>query len=511
MKRWWVKPVLFLGAILLALSTLLLSSRVRSKNAVERYKDELRAKGEKLNVNELTPPRVDPEKNGLKLFNEASHSMDSGLGVLDRNVPPAMRTVVPGKAMVGWRQGEIVSEYGSGFITNSWADIEQALKSQSPCLALLQQAGEFPFLDFELDYKQGFSMPLPHLIKMKRAAVLLSSAAIDALHRNDSFAAVTNVHTLLALQSAWKNEPTLISQLVRIAMAQITANAQWELLQATNLTDAQLALLQRDWMDLEFVRPMENALVFERGWSSVTIQQLRTSNSPSAMFAAFSAATSSGGGSVGWLGNFGQIAKRKTSDTLWRVSWSYSDELAALKGDEVLVETVRQVRTNDYFKDALLERDRKLTALGLDHPGTNWLRDELDDALTILGVESVNSVGHSLDRLLTTEAVRRMAVTGIALKRYRLRHAAWPADLDALVPEFLPQVPRDPVDGHMLRYHWNPDGTFLLYCIGKDGVDNGGDPAPDGPIKSWLRSRDWVWPQPASPADIQNYYSNPPK
>jgi len=149
--------------------------------------------------------------------------------------------------------------------------------------------------------------------------------------------------------------------------------------------------------------------------------------------------------------------------------------------------------------------------LGLDRPNTNWLRNELNDELTDLG--SVQGLSRALDRFLTAEATRRMAITSIALKRYQLRHAKWPSDLNALVPEFLPQVPRDPVDGHSLRYQVTSDNSFLLYSIGKDGVDNGGDPTPDGTSKTfqWQRGRDWVWPQPATPQEVQHYYDNPPK
>jgi hypothetical protein len=66
-------------------------------------------------------------------------------------------------------------------------------------------------------------------------------------------------------------------------------------------------------------------------------------------------------------------------------------------------------------------------------------------------------------------------VTAIALKRYQLRHGNYPTDLSMLVPEFLSTVPRDPVDGKLLRYRLNPDGTFLLYSVGEDGKDDGGD------------------------------------
>jgi len=114
---------------------------------------------------------------------------------------------------------------------------------------------------------------------------------------------------------------------------------------------------------------------------------------------------------------------------------------------------------------------------------------------------------------MEVEAARQLTVTAIALKRFQLRQGNYPQDLNALVPEFLSSVPRDPVDGQPLRYRVNPDGTFLLYSVGEDGQDNGGDPSPAANSKSfvaWLKGRDFVWPQPATPEEIAAYRAKAP-
>jgi hypothetical protein len=98
------------------------------------------------------------------------------------------------------------------------------------------------------------------------------------------------------------------------------------------------------------------------------------------------------------------------------------------------------------------------------------------------------------------------------LKRYQLKHGNYPADLISLVPEFIPAVPLDPVDGQPLRYRLNADGTFLLYSVGENGKDDGGNPALEKGVTSasfnWqnIHALDWVWPQPATAEEIQKYY-----
>jgi hypothetical protein len=152
MKKWWVKLLLVLGVVVLALAVLITTSSVHSKNAVERYKDQLRAAGEKMDFKDLIPPHVDPNKNGRELFLQAFTSLaPTANGMLSTNTPYAMRMVAPGKAVVGWQQPEIVPDFGMP-VTNTWADLDQQLQMGSVAIDSLHQAAERPQLDFELDY-----------------------------------------------------------------------------------------------------------------------------------------------------------------------------------------------------------------------------------------------------------------------------------------------------------------------------------------------------------------------
>jgi len=505
-KRWWVKLRLGLGVILLVLLAWLLASSIYPKNGVERYKDQLRASGEKLTIDELVPPRVPPEKNGAELFNQASPYSKFHGGVIDTNRPPAKQMVGPGKAMIGWAQPGIMSADHGKIVTNSWKDIEADLKYRAPGVEMLQKAVTYPELDFGLNY-YDLGHYLDYTIGMRQAARLLSAASSFKLHRGDTPSAATNLHTSLALVNVWKNEPLVVSQAQRLAMASIACDAQWELLQATNLTDSELATLQRDWEEMEFVRPMEDALKMTRVLRLQEIQQFRSSNSPSmSLRSIFGSNTSSSSNMIKDLADAG---RHKTWDVLWRVSWSYEDELHDLQGYQVLIDTVRQIETNGFFEGALLEKNRKLKALQLS--GTNWLRDSLNNYFMDVFGNAPESLGRVTDVMLAREAARRLAMTAITLKRYQLRHGAWPADLKALVPEVLSEVPKDPVDGQPLRYRPNADGTFLLYSIGSDGKDDGGDPTITDSSYNWLHAGDWVWPQPATPKEVQDYYDHLPK
>ena len=89
------------------------------------------------------------------------------------------------------------------------------------------------------------------------------------------------------------------------------------------------------------------------------------------------------------------------------------------------------------------------------------------------------AVSGSLKSLDKVELDRRGHRTLMALERYRLAHGEYPDSLAPLVPEFLKEVPIDPWSGKPLRYKrlaaQDEQGRdYLLYSVGKDGVDNGG-------------------------------------
>jgi hypothetical protein len=418
-----------------------------------------------------------------------------------------MTIVAPGKASVAWRQSEMVSFRRGRLVTNTWAEVGEYLTNQGYALGMLEQATERKEFDFELDFHQ-IPIPTDHLSKMRDAAELLSTEAIFNLRSGDPSAAATNLQTLLALANAGRDEPMAGSQIYRLNMIQKAVAVQWEWLQASNITDEQLAGLQVRWTNLDLVAPTEKAMEMTRATSSVTRNLMRAGTGPFA---------SSGGGVGGMgrysIGEFFQSLRHRVAEALWRESWSYDDELNMMEGEQVMIETLRQVETNGYFKDALAERERKISALGLDHTNANWLRTRLGTRYSEFGAQQIRGMAGGLDRVLATEAARQCAIAAIALKRYELRHGTLPKELGGLLPEFLAAVPHDPADGKPLRYRLNGDGTFRLYSVGTDGIDDGGDPMPvlAGNFYQWQPARDLVWPQPATPAEVQNYYDHPPK
>ena len=103
--------------------------------------------------------------------------------------------------------------------------------------------------------------------------------------------------------------------------------------------------------------------------------------------------------------------------------------------------------------------------------------------------ESIVTLAGVVRKVMRVEAAKQIVVTAIGLKRYQLKHGNYPPNLDSLVPEFLSVIPTDPVDGKPLNYRLKADGTFLLYSVGENGKDDGGDPSLKKGVESSSLSR----------------------
>ena len=81
----------------------------------------------------------------------------------------------------------------------------------------------------------------------------------------------------------------------------------------------------------------------------------------------------------------------------------------------------------------------------------------------------------SYERASQSENLAHLA---FALAIYRAEHGQYPDRLDALVPKYAPEVPRDRFAGEPLRYR-RTGADYILYSVGENGRDDGGRRAGD--------------------------------
>ena len=69
-------------------------------------------------------------------------------------------------------------------------------------------------------------------------------------------------------------------------------------------------------------------------------------------------------------------------------------------------------------------------------------------------------------------------MVALALERYRLAKEQLPESLSVLAPDWIKVVPGDVFSGQGLKYQRSTNGTFLLYSVGLNGVDDAGEWPP---------------------------------
>jgi hypothetical protein len=470
----------------------LLFERHRAKSALAQYEKELLARGEKLTFVELIPPFPEGE-NAAAEFVRLAKSLQAG-PTLTLNAPPSMKLVAPGKALVIVKHG---SWEGSGTRkTFTWDDASADLKKNADPLAQLRQIVRSPILRSTLNYR-GHSTLLPHLASSKSAAQWLSVSSLHNLHSGNVTAAIDDIESILMINRLSADEPILISQLVRIAIGAIAVQNCWAVLQADNISEEELARLQRIVGDIDLVTPMMAAFRGERVMARDTIQMLRgATDAEFEKFIETNSAMSEDDEETSAISNvpyneeIRSVIRAAIIVPMWRFVWSYEDERHLLEEVQALISATEEGKAHRSASPVSTTAKRIN-----DRRGQSWNRLATD---LFIGATAKAPL-----RAFRFETHRALTATAIALKRCHLRHGKYPANLDQLVPEFLAAHPIDWMDGQKLRYRLEGN-SFVLWSVGDNGTDEGGTPAQSGSYLLY-NGPDIVWPQPASEAEVEAY------
>lgn len=117
-------------------------------------------------------------------------------------------------------------------------------------------------------------------------------------------------------------------------------------------------------------------------------------------------------------------------------------------------------------------------AVGTLLPGFAWLRAHAGERDEQARAEMQRGLETTAARVVS--AASRASIA-LAVRGHRLATGSLPGSLDVLVPEWLESLPRDPfrTDGAPLGYRANGDGSFVVWSVGEDGEEDGGDTERD--------------------------------
>ena len=503
MRRWRKRIKLFLGSAALLVLTFIVVEHIRGWWGLSHRLKQLKAEGEEFSIDRLAPQRPPPDQNAYLGLEILTNQISSLLTNLD-DVPLSLRFAAPGKGIVAWRLKEWKSFDRK--TTNNWSRIEPALEPTSDLFAKIHLALQKPAFDSGFDYHRCFQqMSLPSLSTMKQTAQVLSAEFLFEMNQGRFEAGHERLEDLVKLVRCQTPEPLLILQLMRQACFSFAFNNTWEALQAPIWNEAQLASLQSAWEDCELASDFGASMKMERALNLDYYQQLKHSHVKLATALqereTVDEVTDGGfGQAFGSLPTHGFFLKWVHAP-LWQIAWADQDALYALNRWQSLILLERKARSNSW---TAISREANM------EPGNNSILPMFGrvqqlgfyDKLRLLFANESFSINDMVARrALEFQTQQRMALAAIAISRYRLVYGAFPPDLSALVPTFLKTLPRDSIDGEVLRYELHQPGSFVLYSVGEDGRDNGGDPTATDSTKNYTRiwdGRDAVWPTPAT-------------
>jgi hypothetical protein len=492
----WRYFFLFLGLVALV-AAFYAEEDWRGHRAWAKYKRELEAQGVRFDLSAHVPPSVPPEENFAVAIEQAigmSPRYDAVSGKLrpqTRKEPYSNSWVTARMDLRAWQAAFLTLTNNnapqSDTPTNpppgraqAAADVLAALSDCEAAIAELREASQRPFSRFRIVYGQDdpASILLPHLGQAKwiSQVVQLRSTAELALHRTDE--AFRDVMLLFSLADASRDEPLLISQLVRLSIMSIVLRPLCEGMD--QWSELQLSALQQRLVPLDLCKQIRRALEAEsillgnreidylRG-SPGKLKDLQTSFGTDAGISPLLAVAPGG-----WF-DFEQVNYTR----LFR---------------EELLPTI-DVRNRQIAPSASRRLEQRFAALK-GSPFAMMLRH---DTFAALLLPHVTSVAQKTSFFQTGVDA---ATVACALQRYRLEHGRFPDTLDPLVPQFMTALPHDVINGQPLHYRRTAGDQFVLYSVGWNETDDGGTV---GVSKTGdtidQQAGDWVWASSAPTTD----------
>ena len=503
-KRWCKRLAYVAAGFVLILALALLVERIPGGWALSNRLTDLARRGERLSLSDLKPKRPTSDQNVFTELLTLTNRVSAVVSNLDLVSPPSLRLSSPGKAVVLANLDEWSRD---GKTTNDWQQLGSALHAAKEIIATLESAAQRPAYDGGVDYDKGFvDFQLQPIAVIKQSCQLLSWSALYALKQGDLEAAHKDLMALVALVAKQTPEPLVICQLVRLACAAYAFNTTWQALQAGGWSDAQLSSLQSAWQRCDFVNDMAYAMEMERAMTLDYYDQIRHSRQKLAFVIQQHEKTQEmTDGAFGTLPTKGFVLNWLHLP-VWRMAWAAQDELASLEQWQFMIERERLARTNGWAA----------LAGAPAWPKQHW-RLSFDDKeklgwynrLRFLFASENFSISDPLIRkTLEAQTQQQMTLTALGIQRYRLKTGRLPSQLSDLVPGYLAALPRDFMSGKVLLYRLRPAGDgFLLYSVGEDGKDDGGNAAQQDDKKTYRQiwdGRDGVWPSAATEEEARS-------
>ncbi len=472
----------------------------RGKRAWRQYRRAVEAQGQKLGVVAVAPPPIPDEKNfALMPLLRPLFDFTQGTGGLHWNdtngmarvqnlsadLRPSGRTTNDHVVLGNLEKGTFADLAACAAFYHGNTNYPQAPEGAAPATVILTALGRFdaelkelqeaaasrPECRFPIPWQTepSWAILLPHLAPIKALTVLTSARATAELEAGRAADAFEDLKLGLRFSDGIRDEPLLIDHLVRLATLGVDLQTLREGLLRHAWTEAQLSTVERHLGSINLLAEYQCAIRGERALSTSGLDYLRRQ---------------------GWRNNPLDYLELNPGESRHDVplnfiprGWYYQN-------------MVRLSRFLDAFTLPAADPSAFRVFPEVTEKGSRAAESMRAGPYTVFAKILVPAVQNAVRKTARMQSWVDEARVACALERYRLATGKLPDNLEALAPRFLDRVPYDIMDGKPLRYQLGPDGGYVLYSVGWDKKDDGGQPELGQEKKEpgvEGRRGDWVW------------------
>jgi len=344
------------------------------------------------------------------------------------------------------------------------------LSETDPVLEELRANSHRPFSRFDLRYGEAnpAAIVLPHLASLKHICQILQLRASAELALGKMDQAYEDIHLIFFITDATRDEPILISHLVRMTEFRMALQPLTEGME--RWSEPQLRAFQQRLQRFDFVGDLKRTLAAERVLLGCgVIEYLRRSPKE------FSALAGGGGG---------------LPDVIW----------TAVPGGWFDFEKVNYCRLFDQYPTPCPAQDSRRISPTSTAAADARVADFVAKNAFVSFIRHrtfskliMPSLTGALAKTAFAQTGAQAAATACALERFRLAKGDFAESLDALRPGYMERPPSDIIDGQPLRYKRNGKTSYVLYSIGWNMIDDGGIIAAGKSEGEEQKNGDWVW------------------
>jgi hypothetical protein len=476
-RRTQKRALIGLAALATLIAIFYTEENWRGKRAWEQCKRELEAKGAVLDWEKYIPSPVPDDQNFFKApkmtdwFVGRNRTNDFYLRMNDKKFETMTGSVTTATNLIA------TTTEAKAYL--AWSD------QFEPDFDLIREALKRPYARMDGDYSRPFEIPIPNFMTMRVVAQTLAQRTHCFLMLGQPERALHELALLNGYRRLLENAPTgkpmtLVGAMINVAVTGVYVQTLAEGFQRQAWRDTELTALQEQLAEINLAPCFAQAFACEPAAVCRTAEIME----PRKILA------------MEILPSDPQ-AKKSFMENLWGGIKSLPSRLFnQVPRGWIYQNMATHARLSYSIYDSLFDANQLVTPQR-SNEARNRVQIEVQRTSIFNRLSKIGLPNYS--KALQTFAGNQTRVNEAqivcALERYRLAHGEFPETLDTLVPQLIEKLPHDIIGGQPLHYRREAGGKFLLYSVGWNETDDGGEVALKKDGSEDREKGDWVWKQ----------------